>query len=210
MIRQAYLDAATVATTLLAEPAVAAAWPAPSALARLSVGGLAAHLAGQITQVPPVLDAGSPQDPAVSLAEHFRRSTWTDGDLDSELNTGIRLSSEQAAAPGPAAVLARAGAALVELSTRLAAEPADRVIALPWGPWALTLDDYLVTRVLEVAVHCDDLAVSVGVTTPVLPAAALAPVLDVLCLMSVRRHGALAVLRAFSRAERAPRTVAGL
>ena len=43
-MRSAFLEAATSAARLLAEPAVAAAWERPSALAKLSVSGLAGHL----------------------------------------------------------------------------------------------------------------------------------------------------------------------
>jgi hypothetical protein len=56
---------------------------------------------------------------------------------------------------------------------------------------------------MEIAVHSDDLASSVGVATPELPDTVLGPVLDLLVGVSVRRHGQTAVLRALSRAERA-------
>lgn len=210
MIRQAYLSAATVATTLLADPAVARSWDAHSALRKFRVSGLAGHLAGQITQVLPVLDAEPPGTPPISLLEHYGRSTWTDGDIDSDLNTGIRQGGEQLAAVGVAVLTAQAGAALAELRRRLPAEPGDRVIQLPWGPWALSLDDFLTTRVLEFAVHCDDLAVSVGVETPAFPTPALETVIDVLCRWAASRHGSIAVLRALSRAERAPARIAAL
>jgi len=83
-------------------------------------------------------------------------------------------------------------------------------VHVPWGPWALSLDDFLTTRLLEIAVHCDDLAVSVGVPTPPLDPPALDPVLALLTRLAVRRHGQAAVLRAFSRAERAPATIAAI
>src|SRR5690349_11827304 len=162
MIRQDYLSAATIATALTANPAVADSWDAPSALRKFQVSGLACHLLSQITQVPPVLDAGPPGTPPISLIDHYERSTWTDGDIDSDLNTVIRQSGEQSAAVGVAALNTQAVAALAVLRQRLPAEPADRTIQLPWGPWALSLDDFLATRMLEIAVHCDDLAVSVG------------------------------------------------
>ncbi len=44
-VRLAFLDAATSAAALLADPAVAAGWSGPSALPGFSVGGLAVHLA---------------------------------------------------------------------------------------------------------------------------------------------------------------------
>lgn len=210
MIRQLYLDTATVACTFLADPAVAGRWDAPSALARFRVRGLAGHLAGQLIQVPSVLDAAPPDTAPISLLDHYARSTWTDGDLDSELNTGIRDSGEQLAADGVAALTARTGAALGELRERLPVEPADRSIQLPWGPWALSLDDFLATRVLELVVHCDDLAVSVGLPGPALPTPAVETVLDLLCRMAAHRHGPTAVLRTLSRAERAPTGIAAM
>lgn len=210
MIRQVYLDVAAVAAGLLGDPAVARSWDEPSALRKFRVGGLAGHLAGQIIHVPPVLDTAPPGTAPISLLEHYGRSTWTDGDIDSGLNTGIRLSGEELAADGVAGLRARAAAALADLRRRLPAEPADRVIQLPFGPWALSLDDFLVTRLLELAVHCDDLAVSVGVPTPAFPPPALETVLGLLCRWAASRHGATAVLRALSRAERAPARIAAL
>jgi hypothetical protein len=56
---------------------------------------------------------------------------------------------------------------------------------------------------LEVVVHADDLAVSVGIPTPELPDDVFAPVRDLLVRLSVRRHGQAAVVRALSRRERA-------
>jgi hypothetical protein len=72
----------------------------------------------------------------------------------------------------------------------------------------LLLDDLLVTRMMELAVHSDDLAVSVGIATPALPERAVDTVIELLSRLAVRRHGPTAVLRALSRAERAPATVA--
>jgi len=79
-----------------------------------------------------------------------------------------------------------------------------------WGPWSLRLDDLLITRMMELAVHADDLAVSVGIPTPELPRSAVDTVVDLLSRLAVRRHGATAVLRALSRAERAPATIAAI
>ena len=64
-----------------------------------------------------------------------------------------------------------------------------------WVSWTLTLDDFLVTRMMEIAVHSDDLALSVGIATPPLQAAVLDPVLTLLTGLAVRRHGPTAVLR---------------
>ena len=53
--REAYLVAAESAARLIADPAVVAAWAAPSALEGFTVGGLAAHLAVQVVFVPKTL-----------------------------------------------------------------------------------------------------------------------------------------------------------
>jgi hypothetical protein len=208
LTRQAYLDAATSAVELLAEPAVARGWSEPSALERLSVGGLAAHLGVQVLNVPLALDQGVPDEAPVGLLEHYARVAWLGADLDSEANSGIRAGSESQAAAGAVALVTRVREQVDRLRSRLAAEPPDRVVRLPWTGWSLSLDDLLVTRMMEIAVHSDDLAVSVGVDPPRLPDAVLDPVLDLLTRLSVRRHGSTAVLRALSRAERAPTSIA--
>ena len=78
---------------------------------------------------------------------------------------------------------------------------------LPQPDWALSLGDFLVTRMLGLAVHQDDLAVSVGLATPDLPDSAFDPVLVLLARLAVRRHGQAALLRALARAERAPAAI---
>lgn len=92
------------------------------------------------------------------------------------------------------------------LREAIPAQPADRVVDLP-GMWSLTLDDFLLTRLVEVVVHSDDLAVSVGAPSPELPPEYCDDVIALLARLAVRRHGPTAVIRAFSRGERAPGTV---
>jgi hypothetical protein len=90
------------------------------------------------------------------------------------------------------------------LPALLDATAPDRPVLIPWQGWSLTRDDFLVTRMMEITVHSDDLAASVGVTAPTLPDEVLGPVLAVLTRLAVRRHGQSAVVAALSRAERAP------
>lgn len=206
-ITTAYLTAARSALALLADPAVARQWDAPSALAEFRVGGLAGHLAFQVLAVPGVLAEPVPAGEPVGLLDHYARGTWIGAPVDDEVNAGIRASGERIAADGHEALLAATRAAVDELAAALPAEPAGRVVHLARGPWSLTLADYLTTRLMELTVHSDDLAVSVGVPTPELPAEALEPVLSLLARLAVRRHGQPAVLRALTRAERAPASV---
>jgi hypothetical protein len=47
----------------------------------------------------------------------------------------------------------------------------------------------------------------VGIETPALPESVIEPVVDLLARLAVHRHGATAVIRTLSRAERAPATI---
>jgi hypothetical protein len=206
-VRDAYLQAATSAAELLGRPAVAAAWTEPSALPEFRVSGLAGHLAHQVLSVPAVLDNAVPENSTIGLLDHYGAAAWRTAGVDDDVNVGIRDQGEQNATDGPAALADRVATTAAELAAVLPGEPADRVVFLPWGPWSLRLDDFLVTRMMELAVHSDDLAHSVDTATPDLPDAVLDPVLRLLTALAVRRHGQPAVLRALSRAERAPERI---
>jgi uncharacterized protein (TIGR03083 family) len=207
-IKGDFLSTARSAVNLLREPAVAAAWSRPSALQEFSVSGLAGHLAYQILAASQALSGPVPQEQTISLLEHYNRAKWIGVGIDDEFNVGIRTGGERVAAEGPEALVALADSTVKELADALASTP-DRPVRIPlWGPWSLTLDDMLITRMMELAVHSDDLAVSVGIATPVLPQSAVETVIDLLSRLAVRRHGATGVLRALSRAERAPESIA--
>ena len=207
-IRASYLAATDVAVRLLGDAAVAQRWAAPSVLAGMPVSALAGHLARQVFGVERLLAAGPGAEPPVSLLDHYARSAWAAAGPDDEANAAIRRDAAAEAAPGPAVLAARAADTARRLSDVLASEPPDRVVLLPWGPWPLTLDDLLVSRLMEIAVHDDDLALSVGLPTPELPGDVTDLVLELLSRLAARRHGATAVIRALSRAERAPPTIA--
>ena len=208
MIRDAFLSSAATAGTLLREPALAARWSQPSALADLSVGGLARHLANQVTHAVPLL-AADPGASAVPVLEHYTRNAWVTSGIDSTDNIAIRHRGEEdAALTTPAALADEFDAALVELQRVVPAEPDERVV--DFRAWGLTVDDFLLTRVMELVVHTDDLAVSLGVPTPDLPPAATEATILLLSRVAAWRHGPLAVVRALARRERAPESIAAL
>jgi hypothetical protein len=205
-----YLDAATAAANLIASPEVAARWDDPSALSQLTIGALAGHLARQVTRVPAQLEGESPLPPdaeLITVLEHYARAAWIDAAPDDEVNVNIRQESADEAANGAADLAQRTKDAIASLRTILPAEDGNRPYYLPWTGWALTLNDFLTTRTLEIVIHIDDLAVSVDVTPPPLPAEATDTVIALLARLATRRHGTAAVLRALSRSERAPATI---
>jgi hypothetical protein len=208
MIRDAYLSAAETAATLLREPAVSARWAEPSALTDFSVAGLARHLTNQVTRTVTLL-AAAPGNSAIPVLEHYTRNAWVTSGVNGADNVRIRRQDEQAAAvTTPQALADEVDAALAELRRVVPAEPAQRVVDL--GDWGLTVDDFLLTRVMELVVHTDDLAVSVGVPTPEMPTAATDATVQLLARVAAWRHGPMAVVRALARQERAPQTIAAL
>ncbi|MDI1466007.1 maleylpyruvate isomerase N-terminal domain-containing protein [Catellatospora sp. KI3] len=206
-MRTAFLSAARSAAALLADPAVAKAWSGPSALTGFTVGGLAEHLGSQVLSLPKLL-ADPPGDGAViGVLDHYAKARWVGADLDATVNVAIRRTGEQAAAEGAAALVERVDELVRRLPELLAGAPADCHVSPPAGPWRLRLDDYLLTRLMEITVHSDDLACGLDIPTPELPAEVTEPVLALLSALAVRRHGTTAVLRALSRSERAPATI---
>lgn len=192
--------------TLLRDPAVTAAWDRPSALKEFSIHGLAGHLAFQIPLVSRVLESEPPDERPLPIAEFFARAESFHVDIDAGINVRIRHAGEALAASGAHPLADEIDAVLHRQRSALDAEPTDRVIAVRGIP--LSLDDFLVTRMLEIVVHSDDLAVSADITPAPFPPQVFEPVLDVLSRLAVIRHGQPAVLRTLSRTERTPSTIA--
>jgi hypothetical protein len=203
----AYPEAAGQTVVLLGTPEVADAWEEPSALAEMTVGALAGHLAYQIFSVSAALEEPASEVAPIPLLEHYARAAWLGAPLDSEVNVGIRANGESIASGGPESLSERASAAVAEQRKRLAGLAGDQAVFMPQTGWALTLDNFLTTRMMELAVHTDDLCVSVGLATPQIPDAAFDPVLILLARLAARRHGQAALLRALARAERAPAAI---
>ncbi|MFD8420319.1 maleylpyruvate isomerase N-terminal domain-containing protein [Streptomyces sp. NPDC059466] len=206
-LKSAYLETAAQAVALLEAPEVAASWEKPSALAQWTVGGLAGHLAYQIFSVDPALEGPDSEQEPISVLEHYARAVWIDAPLDGEVSSGIRAKGEGISSEGVRLLVERVRAALDQQRTGLEEVHGDWVVFIPQTGWALSLDDFLVTRMVELAVHMDDLAVSVGLSAPELSGAALDPVVALLTGLAVRRHGQAALLRALTRTERAPAAI---
>lgn len=167
----------------------------------MTVGGLAGHLARSVLQVEWFLDGEIVGADPVSPVRYYARLVGTSL-LDFALNVGVRARSEETAAAGPATVAEQAHAAWRKLAQRLGQEPADRRVAVLHRPGEeMLLDGYLQTRCVELAVHLDDLVLSVGVQSQT-PEATLAVAADVPVAAARDRHGDQAVLHALARRER--------
>ncbi len=209
--RAVFLEALAAVTPLLEAPELAARWEEESALERFSVRGLAGHLLRATTSVEAYLDRPEPGpgQESLSAAAYFAAAIYSDigdapytgPDLDSDLHSAIRARGEGMAEGGPAGLAGDWSAAARRLAERLAAEAPGRRVQV-FGDLVLTLDDYLTTRLVELCVHADDLAVSLGIPTPALPAAATGLAIAVLLGVARLRHGDAAVVRALARRER--------
>jgi hypothetical protein len=209
--RAVFLEAVAAAVPLLEAPELSARWEEESALARFSVGGLAGHLLRATTSVEAYLDRPEPGagEEVLSVPAYYAAAVYSDigdapytgPDLDSDLHTAVRARGEEAAAGGPAALAREWSEALGRLRTRLAVEAPDRRVRV-FNQLVIGLDDYLATRLVELCIHADDLAVSLGVDPPPLPAAATGLAVATLVDLARLRHGDAAVLRALARTER--------
>jgi uncharacterized protein (TIGR03083 family) len=203
-VADAFLTAVDSVVELLRRPEVAAGWKSPSALAEWSVGGLAGHLAGQAFAAVNLIEADPSELTPIGRDEHYGRVTWIGAAVDDEQSVDIRSGGDANAGSGPAVLLARVVEARDRLEVLLAETSPERPVLVPWQGWALRRDDFLVMRTMEVVVHSDDVAASVGTPAPELPDAVLGRVIGLLTRLAIRRHGQSAVVAALARAERAP------
>lgn len=208
---EVFLATAGMAQQWVGSDAVAARWEQPSALAGYTVAGLAGHLARAVLTVERYLDAPAPAvDGDTDAAGYFATVLGADDPVDSERHHRIRQRGVDTAADGPAALAAQLDEARRRLADRLhPAAMAHRIEVA--GGVTLPLGAYLETRVVELVVHLDDLAASVGADDPgELPAAAVDVTAAVLAQVAARRAGGLATVRSLARRERQPGAVRAL
>ena len=191
---------------LVGSAEVAAAWEHESVLPGMTVGGLTRHLVSQPECAVEFLTTpGPPNAPVLTLVGHYDRVDWWHAPVDAAENTSIRDDFNQMGLVGHAEcvkVLARSRGDLA-----LAIGAAGLVTYVPWQDCALPTEDFLVVRLMEIVVHADDLACSVGLPPPAFGPEVLEPVLAVLAALAARRRGQTVVLRALSRHERSAGSV---
>lgn len=203
-VRAIFLEALVDTKPLLRSEALEAAWERPSALERMTIGSLAAHLGRALFNVERYLDASipEPEEPPIGVGEYYA-SILTTTDLDAPVNVEVRERSDADAGMGRDPLIERFELAVGSLRERLPAEHRDRRMRVFSG-LVMRLDDYLVTRLIECVVHADDLAVSLDVPLPRFDPAALQLVIDGMLDTARTRHGHIAVIRALARRERDP------
>ena len=202
---QEYLQVAGVIRSLLASPEVAKYWDYPSALDEWTVAGLSGHLARPVLNLASVLEEPVPWDsPLYSAVDYYAQMPAGDADLDSPAARAIRLRGVESAGADIADLLERYDKALAVSSEQLPPLPADHEIGTPTqgGGVRMLLSEYLITRMIEMLVHADDLAVSIGRSYPDFTNDATNTVVATLACISLRRNKPTDLLRALARQER--------
>lgn len=195
-----FLSAADSARPLLDLPDLGERWHRSSALERMTIGELAAHLCRAVTVVTRYLDTDAPppfQDAPGYFLTIFPEA---DTDLDSDMAAGVRARAAEEAGRGPEGIRTDWDRAREELAIRLGTREPGRGIAVRCS--SMRVEDYLITRLVELVVHADDLAASLGVASPRFDPAVTDTVIDCLFRIASRRHSPAAVIRAMSRTER--------
>jgi hypothetical protein len=198
-VRGLVIDAVDAATTLIGSPAVAARWDQPSALGGMSVGALSAHLVRAAGAVLAYLDRTDPA--ARPEGELLTPVTYFHAAIASPIHERIKEVSKDESMIGPADMAAKCAEVAARMRVRFAEEPSDRLVAALGGRM-LTLDDFCRTRMIEVLIHLDDLAASVGEQPPDTSEEGRGIVIEILVGIARMLHGDWELIRALSREER--------
>ena len=215
-VRDTFLEMIDLAVEMLAQPALRTRWPDASALEGYTCGALAGHLVRSLLTVDTYLDdpvvpesTARLEQPPLDAATYFDRALGDHDPFTSSMHIAVRERSAELGGSDAGDLYARASALRDRLRRRLPAQPSDASIRVIGG-LVMRVDDYLDTRIVELAVHLDDLAVSLEVPTPAYPDDASRRAVAVMAELARRRRGDLAVLRALTRTERATGPISAL
>lgn len=200
MIRPTFSATARVVQAVIGSPAVEAHWEEDSALAGYRISGLIGHTARAALTPLTYLADTEPSGHAIGPAEYFVAMGEADPQRSPE-HAAVRERAQAAAAVGPARLAEQVGYAVAQLEEGFGRLAADHRIAVI-GQFVMNLDDYLITRIVEMVIHLDDVACSL--TEPILdpPDDAVDLTIATVVEISALRHGHYAILRALTRRER--------
>lgn len=198
-VRALVVEAVSQAAELIATPVTAERWDQPSALEGMTVGALAAHLVRAAGATIAYLDR-TPTDRRPD-GDLLTAVTYFHAAVDSPIHDQIKDVSAVESAIGHEATVHKCRQLAADLETRLAGEPADRLVGALGGR-LLTLDDFCRTRLIEVLLHLDDLAVSTDQPRPATDPEGAAIIIDICMNIARDRNGDWGVLYALTRAER--------
>lgn len=130
----------------------------PTACVPWTVRDLLAHVCLGAGRLLTMLAQPAPLRAEVDAAGYFGREKFASGTDAARIDSAQRAAAQATSGHALAAELARSWRAV---DAALAVVPPDRVVRTRHGD-AMTVDDFLVTRVVELGVHGLDLAVALG------------------------------------------------
>jgi hypothetical protein len=203
-VRAAFMNAAGLTVGVVGAPAVAERWTSPSALAGFSVGGLVGHVYLATRLVDRHLDRPEPVGQRLRRRGEYYQTMRVDdvAQINDDAHRTIRGDGEHVARLGPAVLAAKFADLVDRLGSRLMRERQGRLLATAVADAAARLDDFLANRTIELLVHADDLAVSVGLAPIDVPADAATVAIASLLAVARERLGDRAVLRALAGRDR--------
>jgi hypothetical protein len=203
-LKQLWADTSGAVIEFSDSPPVAMKWTEPSSLPHMTVAALAGHLVhsgilmvGEALSLSPM-----PSEPRTAA----QLLSGVPLDAASATHDGVRAVAESQALKGREDLIRRARACVERATARLDEHSDTDLVAFPWDPpiVTMTLSELLRTRLLELVVHLDDLAVSVEVDELLVPPAAVAVACAVAVEIDIERYGATNVVRALCRSGRNP------
>lgn len=202
--RNVFFGATSSVADLIASPAVGGHWGESSCLDGFTVGGIAGHIVRSVQSLVDLLERPLPEGArVVTPAEFFGVNRPKGAVLDDPIAKFIVDDGENRAEFGQEVVVGTFRELVVRAEEVLGDLTATTIIPTIRIPDGITsLGIYLTTRVVELVVHGDDLASSVGIDwQPPFAAGALA--IGILVQIASEQHGAVEVLRVLARSERA-------
>jgi hypothetical protein len=196
--------AASAVAELVADPAVADRWTEQSVLVGYRVGGLAAHLVRGIETIRTYAPTGDVDDvPLVDASGYYAEVLARHDPVTSEFHARVRDRGERRIEEGHDQLVADAREAVAWLhGADLEVESPIRVL----DGISIRTGEYLRTRLVELAIHSDDLALSVGVEPPAFDDDIWSAVAATLVETALRRQPHHLVALALARPERADPT----
>jgi hypothetical protein len=198
-VRALVVEAVEAAADLMSRTSVRDQWNEPSALDGMAVGALSAHLVRAAGATLAYLDRTDPS--AQPDGELLTPVSYFHAAVDSPIHEQIKDVSASESAIGHEATVAKVRQLATDMKARLDTEPSDRLVGALGGRM-LTLNDFCRTRLIEVLLHLDDLAVSVGEPRPETDPEGPAIVIDIIANIARNNHGDWPVLYALARSER--------
>lgn len=199
-VRALVVQAVQAAADLMSRTSVRDQWDEPSALDGMTVGALSAHLVRAAGATLAYLDRTDPS--AQPEGQLLTPVTYFHVAIDSPIHEQIKDVSANESGIGHEATVAKVRQLAADMQARLDIEPADRLVGALGGRM-LTLDDFCRTRLIEVLLHLDDLAVSVGEARPETDPEGPGIVIEIIANIARNNHGDWPVLYALARSERA-------